>query len=117
MKRLITANEDINNTNDEEFVPSRDLDFEEQVYDTIIPQLRMLLKDKFKKKFRAGDVGIDVDDILVKGCACSMDISVWYKAEIKRHGRFRFGAYSDYWDRSDYESHLNRTINEFVAAM
>lgn len=108
MKRYIKADSSFWEQN-QEFVPNIDFDF---VEDTVIPELKSKLTDRFGKRYK--NISIDLDDIRCNSSRVVMDVAVYNKDVLKTSGEFNFLAYTEYWDELDFKSHLSQKISEFV---
>lgn len=104
MKRYITAN----NMIDEEYIPNITFDDGEDIVVKVISGI----KDRLLRRYK--NIYVDADDINVQDNRVQFDVEIYHRNRKIRGGQFYFHAYDSYFDYSDYESHLNRTIDEFV---
>lgn len=107
MKRIIHAAND-----SMQFVPGS---FSQDSVNDILDDLCETLKGAYSRRFK--NIGIDLDDYKYTDTKLEVDVSVYNNDILKLHGTFTFEPYSDYWDISDYEQHLNTTINKFVTSL
>ena len=70
------------------------------------------IKDKFGKRWKG--LSVEIDDISFSDNSVEMQVDVYNKDTLKCDGRFKFTQYEDYFDKADYESHINRKVNGFV---
>lgn len=107
MKRVIKAT-----TNSDEFVPEMSWDF---VEDTILPQLKNKVIEKFGRRYKS--IQVDLDDIAFEGKRMQAEVIVYNNGQEKNRGMFTFSAWDGYWDEADFTSHLSQKISSFVNSL
>lgn len=104
MKKVIRAS-----VNEDEFVPST---FDDEFVEDIINKIKIQIKQKFGRRFKKME--IDVDDIAFEGTRMQAEFIVYNNGSAKADEKFRFSAYSGYWDEDDFNQHINTSISSFV---
>lgn len=101
MKRYIKAS-------DMDYIP--EITFDEA--DDILSALHYALDVKYSKRYKS--LQIDIDDVTCEDNRVKAKISLYNNGKIIVESWFDFAAYDEYFDKDDYDSHINRTIYEFV---
>lgn len=78
----------------------------------ILEILRKLLEQKYARRFRK--IYIVFKDICLTGPELSVCVELSNNSRVVKQRSFKFNPYSDYWDKSDYDQHLSRTLHGFV---
>ena len=106
MKLYIRASED-------EYIPT---DFTSDFIDDVKMRLENEIISKYGRKYK--DMIIDFDDVAFEGTRLQMNAILYNKSgKFLSEGKFKFNAYSDYWDEEDFQSHLNQQIHTFVEGL
>lgn len=109
MKRYIKSSYN----NDGEFVPD---DFTSECADKFKEDLASAIGDRYGRKYK--DIIIDFDDEAYDGTQYQVQVILYNnKGKFLRDGYFKFNAYSDYWDETDFKSHIDQKIHNFVEAL
>lgn len=94
---------------EDEFVPEA---FDDAFVNTVVKQLKRLIYDRYKRRFK--NISIDADDIAWRGTSMQVLITLWNGDKHIVDSYFKFHAHDDYWEESDFEEHLNRSMIDFV---
>lgn len=86
--------------------------FTSEFVDTVLEELKLQMEAKYRRVDRMID--IDVDDVDWTNTRIHARITLYINGELKSESCFNFAAYPDYWDESDFEEHINKTIAKFV---
>lgn len=109
MKRYIRAN---NYMNDEDFIPNN---FTEDSANDVFDDLYQAIKDKFARRFKK--LEINFQNEYYNGNKLGVDVTISNNGVEKGHSRFNFEQYSDYFDQSDYQQHIDTTIQKFLRTL
>lgn len=89
--------------------------FSKDSVNDILDDLYDAVQDAYSRRFK--NLTISIDDYLYTDTKLQAKVSVYNNNVLKMRGTFTFEPYSDYWDVSDYEQHLNTTIQKFVNSL
>ena len=86
--------------------------FNNDSVESILDDLEVALRNKFSRRYK--DLQIDFDDISYEAFKISGKVDIYNGMKLKHSKVFEFSPYSDYWDISDYQQHLQTSIQKFV---
>lgn len=102
MKVRILASDDM-------FIPES---FDDTDVEDIIETIRQKVLDKYGRRFKK--IAIDIDDVSWSDTRFRCEVSIFNGNRLVSQKYFDFTQYDDYFDESDYNSHLSREIISFV---
>lgn len=77
----------------------------------VIPKLAEVCESTYGKRFKNYGVEISPE---VSDNTVSAKVGVYNGADVKKSGVFKFSPYDEYFDQSDFLTHLNTSIVRFV---
>lgn len=110
MKRMIRSSKILDEAS--EYVPDY---FNKESTDDVLSKLKEALKEKLSKRYKK--LKVQFANIYFKGPEVQSDVIIYNGQEEKTRSQFTFTQYSDYWDISDYQQHVDTVIQKFVESM
>lgn len=78
----------------------------------ILDKLKNEIVNEYSRRYKKLD--IDFDDINYSENSMKTNVIVHNNSRLIASNKFEFTPYSDYWDKEDYNQHLDTSIINFV---
>lgn len=78
----------------------------------ILDKLNNEIFNKYLRRYKK--LEIDFDDINYSENSMKANVILYRNTRLIASDEFEFIPYSDYWDKSDYNQHLDTTVSKFV---
>ena len=78
----------------------------------VLEKMKTEIIEKYSRRYKK--LEIDFDDINYNENSMKANIILYNNTRLIASDEFEFIPYSDYWDKSDYNQHLDTTVSKFV---
>lgn len=81
----------------------------------ISPKIARVCDEVYGKRFK--EYGLHLKHKTLTPEKVEIDVSIYNRHDVKKSGRFTFSPYDEYFDESDFLTHLNTSIVKFVRSL
>lgn len=94
---------------DSQFIPDK---FDDTFVSSIIDSIKTQIDGRYGRRFKKME--IDAEEIEFDDTHMQARIIVYNNGSAKANRMFEFDAYDEYWDKDDFDQHVNVSTNKFV---